>query len=200
MPTYELVNPYIVGGMKKTFSASDSKDAANEAWGNLSKYVTNNVPKFAFTIRNVEDGKLLHYVVREKLSRNKSVSFSIKELKLNMSPADELKFNNLLQEVEQSASGKLVGGKKKRKDDSSSDSDSDPEFRDDSDSSDDSYEDGIYEKIRHFKHKNQPLSYLWYSPLVYNKDGNVSSLYIPSFSYPIIPYLELNLTGLIFKF
>jgi hypothetical protein len=194
MPTYELVNPYIVGGMKKTFNSADSNQAANEAWDNLSKYVTNNVPKFAFTIRKVSDGKLFHYLVKEKLTKNKAVDFSIKELKLNLTPAEEIAFTNHIQKVEDSASGKMVGGKKhKHKKDDSSDSDSN------SDSDNSSSSDEIYDKIRNFRNKNQPLSYLWYSPLVYNKDGNVTSVYIPSFTYPIVPYIELYLTGIIWN-
>ena len=199
MPTYELVNPYIVGGMKKTFNTADSHEAANEAWGNLSKYVTNNVPKFAFTIRKVSDGKLYHYLVKEKLTKNKAVDFSIKELKLNLTPAEEVAFTNHIQKVEDSASGKLVGGKKhkhKHRKDDSSESDSDPDYDSDSSSSDDE----IYDKIRNFRNKNQPLNYLWYSPIIYNKDGNVTSVYVPSFTYPIIPYVELNLSGIIWKF
>ena len=195
MPTYELVNPYIVGSMKKTFNAADSNEAANEAWGNLSKYVTNNVPKFAFTIRKVSDGKLFHYLVKEKLTKNKSVDFSMKELQLNLTPAEEITFSNEIKKVEESAAGKLVGGKKKSRKDSSSESDDS-----NSDSDSDSDSDLIYDKIRNFRNKNQPLSYLWYSPLIYNKDGNVSSVYIPSFTYPIIPYVQLDVKGIFFPF
>ncbi len=162
MPNYELVNPYIIGGMKNSFSATDSKSAADNAWSSLSQYITNNVPKFAFTLRNINDGKLSHFLVKEKLNKDKSVDYSIKELKLKLNKEQE---NYITKNIERIQNG----GKKK--DDSESDS-SDSS----SDSSDDSDSDDIYKKIRYFKNKNQPLNYLWYSPLIYNKDGKVESV------------------------
>ncbi len=185
MPTFELVNPYVVGTMKKTFNVESSGEAASQAWGNLSKHVVNNVPKFAFTIKRISDNKLYHYVVKEKLEKNKEVSFSIKELKLNLSSSESSKF---LSRVNQFESGKLSGGSKKD-DSSSSDSDSDS----------DSDTDEIIRKIRHFKNKNQPLSFLWYNPIMYNKDGKLASVSIPSWNTGLIgftsPHLIISLTG-----
>lgn len=192
MPNFELVNPFIVGNMKKTFNAADGKSAASEAWNSLSQYVTNNVPKFAFTIRKIDSGKLYHYVVKEKLAKDKSVNFSIKELKLSLTKEQENAFNQQLQKLELSSQGKLVGGKKSSKKDSSSDSSSTD--------SDSSSEEDIYQKIRHFKNKSQPLNYMWYSPIVYSKSGTLESVYVPSFTYPIVPYLELSLSTLVWKF
>lgn len=192
MPTFELVNPFIVGNMKKTFNAVDGKTAASEAWNSLSQYVTNNVPKFAFTIKKIDSGKLYHYVVKEKLSKDKSVNFSIKELKLSLTKEQENAFTQQLQKLELSAQGKLVGGKKSSKDESSSSDSS-------STDSDSSSEEDIYHKIRHFKNKSQPLNYMWYSPIVYSKNGTLESVYVPSFTYPVVPYLELSLSTVFWK-
>ncbi len=172
MPTFELVNPYVVGTMKKTFNVESSNEAASQAWNNLSKHVVNNVPKFAFTIKKISDNKLYHYVVKEKLGKNKEVSFSIKELKLNLSSSESSKFLSRVNQFDNS--GKLTGGKK---DDSSSSDSSDS-----SDSDSDSDTDEVIRKIRHFKNRNQPLSFLYYNPVVYNKDGNLASVYIPSWN------------------
>jgi hypothetical protein len=190
MPTFELVNPYIIGGMKKTFNASSSNDAADEAWSNLSKYITNNIPKFAFTIKKISDGKLYHYVVKEKIAKNKTVNYSIKELSVKLSKDEE---NNFLKHISKLET--QLGGKKKedKEDDSDSDSDSNSE------SSSDSDDDDLIKRVRYFKNKNQPLNYLWYSPVIYNKDGTLTSVYLPSFTYPIVPYLELSLSSLVFK-
>ena len=162
MPTFELVNPFVVGNMKKSFNANTSKDAASNAWNSLSQYITNNVPKFAFTIRKVDSGKLYHYVVKEKLAKDKSVNFSIKELNLSLTKEQESAFINQLEKLELSSQGKLVGGKKSSKESSSSDSSSTD--------SESSSEEDIYQKIRHFKNKSQPLNYMWYSPIVYSKN------------------------------
>ena len=177
MPTFELVNPYVIGTMKKTFNVESSGEAASQAWSNLSKHAVNNVPKFAFTIKKISDNKLYHYVVKEKLGKNKEVSFSIKELKLNLSSSENSKFLAKVNQLDNS--GKLSGGSKKKNDSpSSSSSDSSS----DSDSDSDSDTDEVIRKIRYFKNKNQPLSFLWYNPVMYNKDGNLASVYIPSWN------------------
>ncbi len=190
MPTYELVNPYIEGGMKKTFTASDSNKAADEAWSTLSQYITNNVPRFAFTLKKTEDGKLSHFVVKESVSKNKDVDFSIKQLDLGLSKKEE---KAILNHINKMTEKRLSGGAKK---DSSSSSSSDSDKDDEDDSSSES---DIYKKIRQFKNKSQPLNYLWYSPLIYSKDGQLESVYVPSFAYPIVPYLELSLSTIMFK-
>ena len=186
MPAFQLVNPYIVGDMKKTFNTSSSGEAADEAWGNLSKYITNNIPKFAFTMKRLSDGKLYHFVVKEKVAKNKMVNYSIKELSIKLNQDEESNFNKHIAKLENQLGGK------RSKDDSDSESDSDSDS-----SSESSDEDDLIKRIRYFK--NKPLNYLWYSPLIYNKDGTLTSVYLPSFTYPIVPYLELSVSSLIFK-
>ena len=206
MPNFKLVNPYIFGGMKTTFKADKSSLAASNAWDELSQYITNNVPKFVFTLKNVKDGNLSHFVVKEKLSKDKLVKFSIKELKINLTRIEQTKFLDHITKLESQMGGnsdhkhkkddKDHKHKKDKKDDSSSSDSSDSS---DSSSSDESDDDDLVRRVRYFKEKNQPLNYLWYSPIIYNKDGALSSVYLPSFTYPIVPYLELSLSSLFFK-
>ena len=107
--------------LKTTYKAKSELDAANKAWTAVSQYISNNVPKFAFTLENTKDGSLSHFVVKEKLN-GKNASFNITKLKLDTDSKKEQEFKNRI--------AKQAGGKKHhKKDDSSSDSS-------DSDSSD----------------------------------------------------------------
>lgn len=191
MPTFELVNPYIIGDIKKTFDKPSGSEAAGEAWGKLSKYITNNVPKFAFTLKRINDGKLFHYLVKEKVAKNKLVNYSIKEMSINLSKVEESNFIKHIDSLQTQLGGKKKEKKEEEEEDEDSSSDSsDSETEDDDD---------LIKRVRYFKDKSQPLNYLWYSPILYNKDGSLTSVYLPSFTYPIVPYLELSLSSMIFK-
>jgi hypothetical protein len=244
MPQYELVNPYIIGDMKMSVKSSNSTEAASDLWNKLSKYVTNSVPKFVFTIKKVQSGgsdkkskepKLYHYMVKEKLLKNKNVSFIISEYNLELTDKQK---NSLLSHISNLEKPKS-GGKHKHKnkhhkhdkhdkdnsedksektesenqtdkktendDSSSSDSSSsDSSSSSSSSSSSESDTNALIQKIKYLKNKAvyDPLSYLWYNPLIYTignttKDGNLTSVYMPTFSYPIIPYYELNLSNIL---
>ena len=56
--------------------------------------------RFAFTLRNVSDGKLSHFVVKEKIAKNKDVSYSIKDLDLNLSSEEEKSFAEYIKSIE----------------------------------------------------------------------------------------------------
>ena len=192
MPKFELINPYVVGELKTTFNVSTKEKAAEQAWVNLSKYMTNSVPKFAFTLQG-ENGKIHHYKVDEKVSRDKQVKFNIKEMSLKLSSKEQAAFLEKVGEIKASASGKLSGGKHHHKSDSSDDDDK-TKTKDDSSSSDSSDSEEIYKKIRQLKDRNQPLKYMWYSPLIYSKDGHLESIYMPSYMNVLYPlHFELSL-------
>jgi len=167
MTKYQLINPHIEGTLNTTFTGKDHYDAANQAWDALSKYTLNNVPQFAFTLENVEDGCLCHFKVQEKES-DKKVKYSI--TKLNLSTKNDKAFKNKLE----SFKTKQSGGKKKHKkhddDDSSSSSDSD-----------------VYDKIlyRNLSGRRYPISYVWYDPLIYNLDYVVT----PTWVLPGVKYI-----------
>ena len=93
MTLYELINPRIVGTFKSEYKVEKPEDAAKECWENLSKHLTNNVPKLFITFQK-EDGKLFHFKIQEK-PNNKFAEYTIKEVKLNLTKDEQ---NDLLNE------------------------------------------------------------------------------------------------------
>ena len=170
MSNYKLINPYIEGTMVTSFSGASQLDAACSAWNALSKYITNNVPKFAFTLEN-NDGQLYHFLVKESLSGNRAADYKISEINLKLQQDAISQFKNRLS---------MRGGRKhkKRHDDD-----------DDESSSSSSTSEDIFSAIKLSKlySKTQPIVYWWYDPLIYE----VESIYIPTFVAPIVPYIEV---------
>lgn len=183
--SYKLINPAIEGKLKTTYKAKSELDAANKAWSSVSQYISNNVPKFAFTLENTKDGSLSHFIVKEKLD-GKNASFNITKLKLDVDSKKEIEFKNRI--------AKQAGGKKHYKDRKDHD--------DDSSTSSSSSSDiqlitpfspyGSYSNYSNFNnfgvYSDLPISYWYYDPYFYNLD----SLFIPTFVYPLTPYMEIT--------
>lgn len=175
MPSYKLINPVIEGDLKLNFKGKSDLDAANKAWSNISKYISNNVPQFAFTLEK-KGGKLCHFSVKEKRN-GKEASFNISELNLDLDDRKEKEFK---QRISKQAGGKKR--RKKRKDDD-----------DDSSSSSDELNGlispwsatGLYSP---YNTSVLPITHWWYDPYVYS----LESLYIPTFVYPLAPYIEVS--------
>lgn len=175
MPSYKLCNPVIKGEVKTTFSGKTGLEAANKAWSTLSKYLSNNVPTFAFTLEQ-SGGKLLHFTVKEKRN-GKEASFNISEMKIKLDARKEKEFRNRL--------AKQAGGKKHKK--------RDDDDEDDSSSSSDELNGiispwspvGLYSP---YVASALPITYWWYDPYIYSLD----SVYIPTFVYPLAPYIEVS--------
>lgn len=192
MPNYRLVNPLIVGKMNTTFANSTAEDAANDAWGALSSHITNNMPRLAFTIENLEDGSLSHFKVTEKVAAGtKLVDFSIQKLKVKLSAEQEknmkANYNKMHAAVQQGGSDDKKS-KKTKKDDSSSSSST-------SDSTSDT--DDFYKQVKRFKKKSkdEPITYWWYTPYIYKDDDDkLQSVFIPTFNTPLMPRIEIGLT------
>lgn len=185
MPKFRLVNPVIVGSAKTSFSTSSPANAAKMAWESLSEHMVNNNPKFAFTLQNVSDGNLFHYVVSEKIVGG-NVDFSINALDLNLTKTQEENLVKQSDKVFKQKGGEHHEEKKKSK--KSSDS---------SDSSDSS-SDSVYEKVKMYKNNNSlisPITYWWYYPYYYSVDTYVESVYIPVFRAPVSPYIEISLSS-----
>lgn len=174
MSNYTLINPSIEGNIVSTFSGKNQLDAAVDAWNGLSKYMTNNIPRFAFTLERNEDGKLHHFLVNEKLAGDGSASYKISELDVDMKPSDVKSFKNRINKFKQSKAQEQAGGKKHKDDDSSSSSSSSSE---------------VFDVLRVYNYatKTYPIGYWWYDPLVYRLD----SVYIPTFVTPLTPYIEV---------
>jgi hypothetical protein len=192
MSNFKLVNPSIEGTLTTSYSNTNPHKAASSAWDNMSKYFSNNVPNFAFTLQNTDNNKLHHYQVNESLVGGNSAKWEISEMNLNLNSKTEKQFTDKISEF------KMTGGKSRTKhhrrhgrkhrepkvgvdtaDDSSSSS-----------SSSSSSDSDILSALKLYKNKNkyyQPVSYWWYDPSIYN----LSSVYIPTFVAPLNPYVEV---------
>jgi len=186
MKSYLLVNPYIEGSMDKVFSANNSLDAANKAYSTISKYFSNSIPNFKFTLLRMKDSQvqsggdyssfnftaknnkhLLHFKVKESKNNNSDrVDFSIQPFSGKLVLINE--FKQSLQKHTNRHTNKS-GGKKSKFDDDDSSSDSE-----------------LYEKKVKKSYIIDPITYWWYNPFIYYTD----SIYIPSFVSPLsFPYV-----------
>jgi hypothetical protein len=170
MSSYKLCNPVIGGDLKTSFKGKSALDAANKTWSSISKYISNNVPQFAFTLEK-SDGSLHHFTVSEK-KNGKEATFKINKLSLDLDRKQERDFKKRLAQGKKQAGGK----KHKKRDD------------DDDDSSSSSELEGIISPWTPYHTGILPITYWWYDPYVYSLD----SLYIPTFVYPLVPYIEVS--------
>jgi len=84
---YKLINPVIEGGFDTVYNAKSPIKAAHKCWMQLSSLLSNSVPSFAFTMKEMDGGsnKMHHYKVHEKKNaKDKKVSFEITELSLDL--------------------------------------------------------------------------------------------------------------------
>lgn len=202
MTNYQLVNPYIDGKFNTVFSGNTPQDAAIKAWDSVSQYITNNVPKFAFTIERLNDKKLYHYVVKENVKKNtRLVDYAISELNLNLTDTQIQNFRK--------QSEKMRHGKNNNENDDADDQEGGHYCKrhkrhncrhavgDEDDDSSSSSDSDIYRQVQAMKYRQmpQPVVYWWYTPGLYNFE----SLYIPTFVVPLTPYIELDLSSAVFK-
>ena len=157
MPNYKLINPSLQGDIKTTFDADKSTDAAVKVWENLSKYITNNVPTFAFTIEDQNGGELHHFKVTEN-KKGDNAEYKIKEINVKLKAKDVEKFKQRAQK------GGGHHHKKDKDDDSSSSSSSD-----------------ALDTLKLYKHFRSPtpIWYWWYDPYVYNLNTVINKTYVP---------------------
>jgi hypothetical protein len=170
MSKYRLINPNIQGNLNNKFTGDSGIDAAKNAWDTISKYITNNVPKFGFTLENLKDGSLHHFSVKEDLE-GEYAKYDIQELNIKMKSDDLNKFKSKVAKSNKNMSG---GKKHKDKDDDSSSSSSTSDYL------------SSFKYNRLFNYP-QPIVYWWYDPYIYSFD----SVYIPTFVAPLTPYIEI---------
>jgi len=173
---YKLVNPNIKGNMNTTFDGNSHYNVAQKVWNELSSYFTNNVPKFAFTLQRTKDGKLFHFLVKEKIKNDESkmVDFEISELKIKNAEKNNNKLKNIIKELDENDK---KGG-----------------YRDlDDDDDDFSYQLSPYQfnpyMLNHYQLNNQPIVWWWYDPIFYQ----LETCFIPTFVMPLAPYVQLQL-------
>lgn len=179
MTKFTLVNPTIIGNFESTVSADNQTDAAKQIWNNMSEYITGNVPEFVFTLESENDGYHTFKVKEQPVG--KYAEFEISELEFKMKPSQEKKFKEQMGRLKNSSIGSQDGGKKKKR------------YSKVEEDEDDSSSDSVYEKLKLFKSINyqKPIVYLWYTPLIYN----LPRFYVPTFSAPLTPYVEINLSS-----
>ena len=180
MPTYELVNPCIIGQFKTSYSVENGLEATKELWNNLSPLITNNLPELIVTFQ--EGGNLHHYKITEKVeSGTKNATYTIKDYNTKISNKVKSEFLNEVSSVKSNITAQLdnqSGGKKKRYEMENSSSSS-------TDSS--STEEGAdYYDFSRYKRLSQPIAYWWYTPYLYR----VTRIYTPTFNVPLVPYIR----------
>jgi len=207
--TYKLVNPYIRGEFDTKLKTKNSIEAARKFYNSLSEHFNNSVPKFYFTIQKggSNKGKFYHFEVEES-RKGDDVNFSIRPLELeNQEKTDELFVTNFKKfKGRFNARGK--GSKKSRRGSrkssrkgsrkssrkgsrkSSKRSSGKVSRRESSDRFGDGFqEDDFYRNaLEYVPVASQPISYLYYDPLIYNLD----SVFLPTFYAYLSPYVELN--------
>ena len=191
MSKFKLVNPLILGNMNTEFIGNNSDAVATEAWNSISKHITGNVPRFGFSLKDTSNDKLHHYMVKEKISNNKIVDYSIEPLDIKMSNQQEAGFVNHINKLQTKIEKKSnqTGGKKKQR---YLDDDEDDDFDDEDDEE-------LYNKLTYYRSKKHPFYYWWYNPLIYTLYGtHYNSIYIPTFSIPFYPYIEVDVSSAFF--
>lgn len=174
---FTLINPVIAGSFSKEYETDSAEDAGKMFWEALTvegKYITNNVPKFMFTMQEGGSSKLHHFVVSET-PNGKNTSYSIKklDLKLTQSESEQLiaASENANNTAHKLAQDYQEGGRKKRYESHDDSSDSS------SNSSDDI--DDLFRSIR-IKSVAKPIVYWWYTPTVYKVDTIFTPTFVPS--------------------
>jgi len=173
MLNYTLVNPYIEGDFKKSYSASSPIDAAQSTWKNLSQYITGDVPKFAFTLQKEGSNELLHFLVKEEVN-NKTADYTLERISKKIPKKVSDKFLSSLKTRKNQ-----LGGRRG--------------YYDDDDDNEDIYDSDIdiYRRIRNkMTRLTSPIVYWNYVPWLYEIDY----VYMPTFIKPLSPYVYIDLS------
>lgn len=192
MGVYELVNPSIIGKFETVYKTDDVTDAVEKFWKNLSKHVTNNVPKIYVTFKD-GSGNLHHFKITEKInSDSKTADYKIEKLDVKLSKAQKDHFLTEVENVKTKHSRSQEGGRHRHKDDSSSATSSTYSDSATSSTSTDTEDNSMYDDsddyfdFVKFRNLNQSIVYWWYTPSIYS----VKNVYVPTFNVPLAPYIE----------
>jgi len=178
---YRLINPYIEGSLETVVRARNSFSAGKKIYNNLSTHFTNHVKDFYMTIQNVETKDLTNFRIDEKRGKNNIVDFNLVKLENSLPAEMENKLIGHIEKLE-----KQSGGKRRHheKDDSTSDSCSSTLSESD---------------YNYYKIPLQPITKFIYYWLPYYKLNltnlspiDANRLFLPMFSLPINPTLELR--------
>jgi len=178
MNSYILVNPHIEGSIDTRFKTKTANEAATIAYDTVSKYFSNNLPKFSFTLQKAGSDKFYHFDVNEKINKNDKIKFQIKE-NSSITNLDGLK------KFIDTNNDKLEGGKSHKSHKYRKYKYDDEDSSDSSDSDDDYYY--YYKPIT----RTMPITYWSYYPYAYN----LKQIYVPTFVPTISPYVYINFSN-----
>lgn len=189
MKTLKLINPLILGKINTEYNGKNIEDVADKAWNSLSEHIAGSVPRFNFTLKDVNSDELYHFTVVEKVSNGKDIDYVIKKIDTDITKDQENKLIKHIDNLENKIANQ-VGGKRKRR------------YKDDDDDLDDfdCDDDDLYTKLSFYKHKRQPFYYWWYNPMIYTVYGApiYTSIYLPTFAVPYHPYIEIETSSAFF--
>jgi hypothetical protein len=213
--SYKLVNPYIKGEFETKIKTKNSVEAARKFYSSLSEHFNNSVPKFYFTIQKggSSKGKFFHFEVEES-RKGDDVNFAIRPLELeNQEKTNELFVTNFKKfkgrynargkgsrkssrkksrkgsrksSSKKSRKGSRKSSRKKSRKGSRKSSESSSSSNDFGDNFEE--EDFYRNALEYVPVASQPISYLYYDPLIYNLD----SVFLPTFYAYLSPYVEIN--------
>lgn len=168
--SYRLINPYIEGSLDTVVSASNSFSAGKKIYNSISKFFTNHLDNFYMTVQNVETKDLSHFKINEKRGDSGMVDYKLVKIDASFDPDIE---RNLTEKVD-----KLSQSGGRYEDDSPTESSTESDY---------------------FKYPAQPITRFVYFYLPYYKLKVVGlspldyrRLFVPMFSFPINPTLEVR--------
>lgn len=175
--TYQLINPYVEGTVPTVVQARNSFSAGKKLYTSLSNHFTNHLEKFYMTIKNVETNDLTHFKVDEIRNSNGLVNFNLTNLDSNFSDEIEKKISSTINQMSKQSGGGILD------DDDDSDSDSSSSL-----------------SPSEYYVPSQPITkYVYYHLPYYRLDlvgfpkYEVDRIFVPTFSLPINPCIEINM-------
>jgi hypothetical protein len=179
---FYIRNPNILGSFPKYFEADTPEIAAKMFWDTLTgnQYVTNNLPRFLFTMQENENGPLYHFMLKEIPKDNKHADYIIESIS-SSDVADDTTMQKFLQESKNinklvPAQGQTGGQKNRRR------------YLDNDDDSPFDYDDDYLDYLK-LNRTVRPITYWWYAPTIYRSPV----IFTPTFNTPIAPYVQLYL-------
>jgi len=163
--SYILVNPNLsnssINSKKKNVN-----EAAEDIWSQLSSNIKNYTPKFYFSIQNINNSKLSHFIIQESLEKER-VKYALKQF--DGKKIDDTQLLNIL---------KQNGGKHKHK------------HKHDDDDSSSSSSSSSSELVFTFPSKtHKDLMTLSYYPTIYG----VPNVLLPTFTTSFAPFVNIGL-------
>lgn len=175
---YRLINPYIEGSVDTMVRARNTFSAGKKLYGNISKFFTNHVEDFNMTIQNIETKELAHFRINEKRGKENVIDFNMVKLDESLPSRVEKELINSIEKIEKQSGGKKHHHHHDDSSESSSSCSSDSFFRTTS----------YVQPITRFVYFNLP-----YYKIVGLSPYDVNRLFLPVFSWPLSPVMEIRL-------